>query len=81
MSDAHGVVRIAIANDHQIVRDGLRHLLETQPDFVVVGEAGDGDELIDVVRRSRPDVLLLDLAMPKRSGLDVLPDVTRAAWC
>lgn len=65
-------IRIAIADDHPIFRDGLRRLLALEPDMEVVGEASDGEEAIAVVGRSTPDILLLDLAMPRGSGLDVL---------
>lgn len=65
-------VRILIADDHPIVREGLRQLLELQPGFTVVGEAGDGEEALDRAKTLRPDVLLLDLAMPRMHGLEVL---------
>ncbi|HSE50389.1 MAG TPA: response regulator transcription factor [Terriglobales bacterium] len=65
-------IRIAVADDHPIFRDGLRRLLALEPDMEVVGEASDGEEAIAVVGQSAPDILLLDLAMPRGSGLDVL---------
>lgn len=71
-------IRILIADDHPIFRDGLRRLLETQPDFVVVGEAADGAEALQLAGELKPDVLLLDLSMPKRSGLEVLDELGRA---
>ena len=67
-----GTVRIVIADDHSLVRNGLRRILETEEDFKVVGEASDGDEALDCVRKLSPDVLLLDLAMPRTDGLQVL---------
>ena len=63
--------KILIVDDHPIVIDGLRSQLETQPDFVVVGETGDGLEVEELVNRFHPDVLLLDLALPGLSGLEV----------
>lgn len=68
-------VRIAIADDHRILREGVRKLLEAEPGFEVVGEAADGAEAIDLVRKASPDVLLLDLAMPGIPGLEVLRQV------
>lgn len=68
-------IRIVIADDHRILREGVRRLLETERGFKVVGEAADGAEAIEVVRKLSPDVLLLDLAMPGVAGLDVLRDL------
>ena len=65
-------IRVVIADDHAIFRSGLRRLLEDEPGFSVVGEAADGDEAVEAVRRLAPDVLLLDLSMPGVSGLDVI---------
>ena len=62
---------IVLADDHTIVRQGLRLLLEAEPDFSIVGEASDGLEVADLVDRLRPDVLVLDLMMPGASGLEV----------
>jgi two-component system nitrate/nitrite response regulator NarL len=68
-------VRIGLADGHPIFREGLRRLLEAERDFAVIGEAGDGDEAVAMVRRTRPDLLLLDLAMPRSSGLDALREL------
>jgi two-component system nitrate/nitrite response regulator NarL len=65
-------VRIVIADDHPIFRDGLRRLLEAEADLAVVGEAVDADEAITLTRTLGPDILLLDVAMPKTSGLEAL---------
>ena len=72
-----GTVSIVLADDHRLVRQGLRLLLEREPDFAVVGEAADGLEVTPLVERLRPDVLAVDLAMPGLSGLDVIREVKR----
>ena len=66
---------IVLADDHTIVRQGLRLLLEAEPDFSIVGEASDGLEVAGLVDRLRPDVLVLDLMMPGVSGLEVTRNV------
>lgn len=71
-------IRIVTADDHPIFRDGLRRLLEAEEGFEVVGEAGSGREAVDRVAALVPDVLLLDLAMPDGSGLDVLRAIDRS---
>jgi two-component system response regulator NreC len=62
---------IVLADDHQVVRQGLRALLETEPDFRLIGEAGDGLEAAELIERLQPDVLVLDLMMSGLSGLEV----------
>ncbi len=65
-------IRILVADDHPIVRDGLVAVLNTQPDFAVVGEAGTGAEVVRRVAELAPDVLLLDLEMPEGDGVEAL---------
>jgi DNA-binding NarL/FixJ family response regulator len=65
-------VRIVIADDHTIFRDGLRRLLESEPELEVVGEAADGAEAVSQTQQLAPDVLLLDLAMPRVPGMETL---------
>jgi two-component system nitrate/nitrite response regulator NarL len=68
-------IRIVIADDHPIFRDGLRRLLESEDDMKVVGEACDGREAVKLATEIKPDILLLDLAMPHHTGLDALRDL------
>ena len=65
-------IRVVIADDHRVVRDGLCYLLGQEPDMEVVGEAADGRRTADVVAATRPDVLLLDLYMPELDGHAVI---------
>lgn len=68
-------VRILLADDHPIFRDGLRRLLEADPGFRVVGEASDGAEAVAMARKLKPDLLLLDLAMPNHPGLEAVREL------
>ena len=72
------MIRLAIVDDQTLVRRGIRSLLELAGEFEVVGEAADGDEAIVMIRRTRPEVLLLDVRMPRRNGLDVLRELQDA---
>src|SRR5687768_17491680 len=65
-------IRILIADDHPVVRDGLAAILSTQPDFQVIGEASNGQEVVQKMNELRPDVLLLDLEMPVMDGVEAL---------
>jgi DNA-binding NarL/FixJ family response regulator len=65
------MMTIVLADDHPIVRQGMRGLLESEPGFVVVGEAGDGREAVELVERLTPDIAILDLMMPDLNGLEV----------
>ncbi len=72
-------IRILIADDHEVVREGLRLILEAEDDFVVVGEAADGREAIDLVRDLQPQVVLMDLRMPGMDGLTAIKQL-RQQW-
>src|SRR5262245_23798324 len=72
-------VRIVLADDHQMFRDAVRHLLEAEPDLVVVGEAGDGEEAVALTLQYEPDILLLDVAMPNANGMQVLRHIAAAS--
>lgn len=68
-------MRILIADDHPVVRRGLRQLLEEHPDLTVAAEAATGDEVLALIRQDEFDIVILDLTMPGRNGLDVLKDI------
>jgi len=69
------MIRVFIADDQVVVRQGLRALLEVEPEIEIVGEAGDGVEAIERIRTLAVDVVLLDIRMPRKSGLDVLREL------
>jgi DNA-binding NarL/FixJ family response regulator len=70
-------IRVVIADDHALVRAGIRALVERIEGVVVIGEAGKGSEALELVQQLKPDLMLLDLTMPEGSGFDVLEQVTR----
>jgi DNA-binding NarL/FixJ family response regulator len=69
------IIRVAIADDHALFRQGLRTLLDAEPDLQVIGEATNGAEAVALVRESRPDCLLLDVAMPLLGGIEALTEI------
>ncbi len=71
-------IRIVLADDHAVLRAGLRALLNSEPDLIVVGEAGDGEEALRQIDLLEPDVLVLDLMMPKVKGLDIIEKLTES---
>jgi DNA-binding NarL/FixJ family response regulator len=73
------VTRVVIFDDHAVLRAGLRLLLDAQPDIEVVAEAASGEEAVELARLLEPDVVLLDIVMPERDGVDVLPELLAAA--
>jgi two-component system, NarL family, invasion response regulator UvrY len=79
MLQSTSMVKVFIADDHPIVREGLKLILAKTADMSVVGEAADGQELLTKLRTCSADVILLDISMPGRSGLDVLKQI-KAKW-
>jgi two-component system, NarL family, response regulator NreC len=71
------LVKVAMIDDHPIVRQGLRNLLETDPSFQVIAEADDGITGLELIQRVRPDVLIVDLMMPGLNGLDLIKQVLK----
>ena len=72
-----GRIRILLADDHTLVRQGLRKLLEERPDWEVVAEAGDGREAVRLAEQHKPDVAILDVAMPLLNGIEATRQITK----
>ncbi|MCI9540467.1 MAG: response regulator transcription factor [Lachnospiraceae bacterium] len=73
-------IKILLADDHSMIREGIKQLLELDPNFTVIGQAGDGLECIRLLQRELPDILLLDVNMPKMNGIDVLQKIKEKKW-
>jgi DNA-binding NarL/FixJ family response regulator len=73
------MIRIAIVDDHPTVRAGLRQFFSDQADFAVIGEAANGREALDIVRKAEVDIIVMDIAMPDQSGVDVLAAIKARA--
>lgn len=72
------MIRVFIADDHAVVRDGLCYLLEAQPDLTVIGAAGNGREAVALVEHLKPDVVLMDISMPELNGIDATTQIIQA---
>ncbi|MFH1413604.1 MAG: response regulator transcription factor [Candidatus Omnitrophota bacterium] len=72
-------IKILIADDHDIIREGIKSVLKPHPQYSVCAEASNGEEAFELVREFKPDILLLDITMPKISGLDIIDRVKRAS--
>ena len=70
-------IRIILVDDHPVVREGLRSILSSFPEVIVVGEAGSGREAIDVARELKPDVVVMDISMPEMSGIEATAALRR----
>jgi DNA-binding NarL/FixJ family response regulator len=74
-----GTIRVLIADDHGLVRNGLRLVVEDEPNMIVVGEAEDGEQALDLASTLRPDILLLDISMPPPDGIEVARRLSAAS--
>ncbi|WP_339835747.1 response regulator transcription factor [uncultured Maribacter sp.] len=72
------VTRIVLADDHALVRDGIRSLLESEADLKVIGEASNGQEAIELVEKVQPDLLIIDIRMPVMNGIDAVEALTKS---
>lgn len=70
-------IRVLVADDHSVVRQGIRHVLEGSNDFAIVAEAENGNEVAELVSRTEPDVVVLDISMPGKSGIEVTADLRK----
>ncbi|MBM7643893.1 DNA-binding NarL/FixJ family response regulator [Scopulibacillus daqui] len=68
--DVNQKIRVVLADDQPIVRQGLKYIIDAQPDMAVVGEASDGDEAVKITKASRPEVVLMDIQMPNQTGIE-----------
>jgi two-component system response regulator NreC len=73
------MIRVLIVDDHAVVRSGLRHVLDAEDGIEVVGEAGDAQHAVFETRAKKPDVVLMDVVMPGKSGIETIPDVLKDA--
>jgi DNA-binding NarL/FixJ family response regulator len=73
------MIRVLIVDDHAVVRSGLRHVLDAEDGIEVVGEAGDAQHAVFETRAKKPDVVLMDVMMPGKSGIETIPDVLKDA--
>jgi len=71
------MIKLLIADDHPIVREGLKQILSASPDIVISGEASDGKEALNKIRKEKYDVVLLDISMPKKNGIEILDEIRK----
>jgi DNA-binding NarL/FixJ family response regulator len=75
MPNSSGRRRVLVVDDHPIMREGLRQLINHEPDFIVCGEAADANEALALIHSTKPDLLLVDISLPGRGGLELIKDV------
>ena len=80
MSENPNLIRVILAGDHAVVRQGIRQFLESAPDIRVVAEAKDGEEAVALIQQVQPDVAVLDIQMPKLSGIEVARQIRANRW-
>ena len=73
------IIKIVLAEDHTILREGLKALLSSDPQFEIIGEAADGREAVRCVEKLEPDLILMDLSMPRMSGMDAIREIKKIA--
>jgi NarL family two-component system response regulator LiaR len=78
MMNDRTTIRVLIADDHAVVREGIRAFLTTKPDMIVVGEASNGGEAVEAALRLQPDVILMDLLMPEVDGITAIRQIRAA---
>lgn len=79
MAPAHHKIRVVVADDHTVVRQGLCALIASEEDFEIAGEAGDGRQAVQVCKQTRPDVVVMDVGMPELNGVDATRQVIEAS--
>src|SRR5687767_13414428 len=72
-------IRIMLADDHSVVREGIKRLIDSQPDFELVGEASDGAETVELAAALRPDLLMIDVSMPRLNGIEATQRIKTAS--
>ena len=76
-----GKITILLAEDHTVVRQSIRQFLEREADIEVVGEAGDGEETVELAKQLKPDVIIMDIAMPKLNGIEATKQIKQLPFC
>lgn len=80
MSENPNLIRVILADDHAVVRQGIRQFLESAPDIQIVAEAKDGEEAVTLIQQNQPDVAVLDIQMPQLSGIEVARQIRSNRW-